>query len=33
MAILALRTDLGDIAPAVSLTACYHNLLGMWADA
>jgi len=31
MAILALRTDLGEIAPAVSLTACYHNLLRMWA--
>jgi len=31
MAILALRTDLGEIAPAVSLAACYHNLLRMWA--
>jgi len=31
MAILALRTDLGEIEPAVSLTACYHNLLRMWA--
>lgn len=33
MAILALRTDFGEIAPAVSLTACYHNLLRMWAEA
>lgn len=33
MAILALRTEFGEIAPAVSLTACYHNLLRMWAEA
>jgi len=33
MAILSLRTDFGEIAPAVSLTACYHNLLRMWAEA
>jgi len=32
MAILALRTQHGEIGPAVSLTACYHNLLRMWAE-
>jgi len=32
MAILALRTQHGETAPAVSLTGCYHNLLRMWAE-
>ncbi|MGR8940699.1 MAG: hypothetical protein ACU83P_03830 [Gammaproteobacteria bacterium] len=32
MAILELRETQGDIAAAVNLTGCYHNLLRMWAD-
>jgi len=32
MAILALRTEYGEIVPAVNLTSCYHNLLRMWAE-
>ncbi len=32
MAILALRTEYGEIGPAVTLTSCYHNLLRMWAE-
>ena len=31
MAILALRTDIGDTPPVVGLTGCYHNLLRLWA--
>lgn len=31
-AILALRADVGETAPVVSLTSCYHNLLRMWAQ-
>jgi PKHD-type hydroxylase len=33
MSILALREAHGDTPQAVRLTACYHNLLRMWADA
>ena len=32
MAILELRQTYGEIAPAVSLTGSYHNLLRRWAD-
>ena len=32
MSILGLRTSQGDTAEVVRLTACYHNLLRMWAD-
>ena len=32
MAILNLRTQYGEIAPAVALTGTYHNLLRMWAE-
>jgi PKHD-type hydroxylase len=32
MAILALRTQYGEIPAAVSLTGSYHNLLRMWAE-
>ena len=32
MSILTLRGSVGDTAPVVSLTGCYHNLLRMWAD-
>jgi PKHD-type hydroxylase len=32
MAILDLRQTYGEIAPAVSLTGSYHNLLRRWAD-
>jgi PKHD-type hydroxylase len=32
-AIVKLREGLGDSAPVVSLTGCYHNLLRMWAQA
>lgn len=31
MAILELRATVGDTAPVVKLTGCYHNLLRMWA--
>jgi PKHD-type hydroxylase len=31
LAILNLRQSVGDTAPVVSLTACYHNLLRLWA--
>ncbi len=31
VAIANLRQDSGDTAPVVKLTACYHNLLRMWA--
>ena len=33
MAIMELRGNLGEAAPVVSLTSCYHNLLRQWADA
>ena len=32
MSILGLRGSIGDTAEVVRLTACYHNLLRMWAD-
>lgn len=32
MSILALRGSVGDTAPVVNLTSCYHNLLRMWAQ-
>jgi PKHD-type hydroxylase len=32
MSVLALRASSGDTAPVVNLTACYHNLLRMWAQ-
>jgi len=32
MAILQLRQAQGDSEPAVSLVACYHNLMRMWAE-
>ena len=32
LAILKLREDQGDSAPIIDLTACYHNLLRMWAS-
>lgn len=32
MAILELRNSVGDTAPVVKLTGCYHNLLRMWAE-
>lgn len=31
LAILTLRQTIGDTVPVVSLTACYHNLLRLWA--
>jgi len=31
LAILELRQKVGDIAPVISLTAAYHNLLRLWA--
>lgn len=32
MSILGLRGSVGDTAEVVRLTACYHNLLRIWAD-
>jgi PKHD-type hydroxylase len=32
MSILSLRREIGDTAPVVGLTGCYHNLLRMWAQ-
>ena len=32
MSILALRGSIGDTREVVRLTACYHNLLRIWAD-
>ena len=29
---MALRGQQGETEPAVRLTACYHNLLRMWAE-
>ncbi len=32
LSILSLRDSVGDTAPVVNLTSCYHNLLRMWAN-
>ncbi|HWH47926.1 MAG TPA: hypothetical protein VN664_09005 [Burkholderiales bacterium] len=32
MSILSLRRAQGDTDAVVRLTACYHNLMRMWAD-